>query len=174
MADVRLVEAPISITFEPLVVSRAEAYNREFQQLSESDDDPIMQWLKLAKAKGETADSDMLVVNLLVELHRKVDRLEMLIKKEKPKRIELAVYEVIAQIGFDHFDLKHPVLEAGKKYYGRVEMPTYPKRDVAIFFIAKTANLAEITKMHDRDEKEWNAYVTARERVMIRQMKGNN
>jgi hypothetical protein len=54
-------------------------------------------------------------------------------------------------------------------YYGRVEMPVHPKRDVGIFFEAQSQTLAKITRIHDRDEKEWGAYMTARERVLIRE-----
>jgi len=50
-------------------------------------------------------------------------------------------------------------------------MPVHPKRDVAIYFKALEPSLAKITMMHDRDEKEWAAYMTARERVLIREIK---
>ena len=61
------------------------------------------------------------------------------------------------------------VFEEGKTYYGRIEMPVHPKRDVGVFFMAESANLAKIVRMHERDEKEWSAYLTARERVLIRE-----
>jgi len=48
-------------------------------------------------------------------------------------------------------------------------MPVHPKRDVGIFFIALDSSLAKITKIHERDEREWGAYLTARERVLIRE-----
>ena len=50
-------------------------------------------------------------------------------------------------------------------------MPVHPKRDVAVFFTAQNKSLAKITKIHERDEKEWAAYLTARERVLIREAK---
>jgi hypothetical protein len=50
-------------------------------------------------------------------------------------------------------------------------MPVHPKRDVAVFFKALDTSIAEIIKMHERDIKEWNAYVTARERVLIRELR---
>jgi len=75
----------------------------------------------------------------------------------------------IESIGFEHFKLKEPLLQAGKVYYGRVAMPVHPKRDIGIFFKALSPQLAEIVKIHDRDEKEWAAYMTARERILIRE-----
>ena len=168
--SVRLVPAPISLLFSPADVDK-EAYEREYQKLSDSDDDPISQWLKLAKARGETAESDPVLLNLMVELHRKIDALEMLIKNEKPQRVSFAYEAHIESIGFEHFKLQEPLLEAGKLYYARVLMPVHPKRDVGIFFQALDGSLAEIVKIHERDEKEWAAYMTARERVLIREAK---
>jgi translation elongation factor EF-1beta len=166
--DVRLVPAPISLVFSRADVDE-EAYKREFQKLSESDDDAISQWLKLAKAKGDTSETDPILLNLVVELHRKIDALERLIKNEEPKRISLSDEAEIESIGFGYFKLKTQSLQEGVEYYARIEMPVHPKRDVAIFFKAVDSSVAKITRMHERDEKEWNAYLTARERVLIRE-----
>lgn len=169
--SIRMVEAPLSLEYDLLELDEM-AFKREYQQLSESDDDPIAQWLKLAKAKGETAESDPVLLNLLVELHRKVDNLERLIKDEKPKRLTLRFAKNIAKIGFEHFALDEAGFEPSKRYYGRIEMPIYPKRDVAVLFVAVDEKLAKIEQMHERDEREWASYLTARERVLIRQMRG--
>lgn len=168
--SVRLVPTHISMSFEELS-GNEEEFNKEFSKLSESDDDPISQWLKLAKARGETADSDPVLLNLVVELHRKIDALEMFLKNEKPKRVHLEHRVDIESIGFEHFKVGSDILVAGVEYYGRIEVPVHPKRDVAIFFKALDSSLAEITKIHERDEKEWGAYLTARERVLIREAK---
>jgi len=166
----RLVPAPISIAFSE-VGSDREAYEREYHQLSESDDNPINQWLKLAKAKGETADTDPVLLKLIIELHNKVDALEMFLKNEVPKRVSLVEVADIDAIGFKHFQIAQGLFSKGVEYYGRLEMPVHPKRDVGIFFEAITPKIVKITKMNERDEQEWNAYVTARERVLIRELK---
>jgi len=170
MSRPRLVPAPISIQFSQADIDM-ELYEREYQQLSESDDDPISQWLKLAKARGETAESDPVLLNLMVELHRKIDALEMFLKNEEPKRISLTYEAQIKAIGFEHFELKDALLEEGTLYYGRVDMPVHPRRDIGIFFKALSQTLVQIVKIHERDEKEWAAYMTARERILIRELR---
>jgi len=170
MSTPRLIPAPISLCFSDASVD-PEAYEREYQRLSESDEDPISQWLKLAKAKGDTRDTDPVLLQLVVELHRKIDALEMFLKDEHPVRISLTSEAEIESIGFEHFKLKETLLERGKIYYARLEMPVYPKRDVPVFFEAVSEDIVKIKRMHERDEKEWNAYVTARERVLIREAK---
>jgi hypothetical protein len=166
----RLVPAPISICFSS-VASEKELFVREYQQLSESDDDPISQWLKLAKARGETSESDPVILNLMVELHRKIDALERFLKNETPKRVSLIHEAHIESIGFEYFKLTEALLDTGEEYYGRIAMPVHPKRDVGVFFRAESSTLAKFTRMHDRDEKEWASYLTARERILIREAK---
>lgn len=166
--SVRLVSAPISLVFDEIQTDK-ELYLREFQQLSDSDEDPINQWLKLAKAKGEVSNTDPVLLNLVVELHKKIDALERFLKNEEPKRVSLIYEADIESIGFEHFKIKEPIFTEGVEYYGRVQMPVHPKRDIAIFFTAMDGSLAKITKIHERDEKEWSAYLTSRERVLIRE-----
>jgi len=170
LSQPRLVKAPISIVYD---IADESLHEREYHSLSEADDDAIGQWLKLAKARGETSESDPITLKLLVELHRKVDNLERLIKDEKPSRIGLSSEGKIESIGFGYFKLEDEELEVSQHYYGRISMPTYPQREIGIFFIAENPSLGKIVRIHERDEKEWGAYVTARERIMIRELKGN-
>lgn len=166
--SVRLVSAPINIVFSKADTDK-EAYLREYRHLSESEDDSMNQWLKMARAKGETSDTDPVLLNLMVELHKKIDALERFLKNEEPKKLPLMYKAVIESIGFEHFKLSQDILEEGIEYYGRVEMPTRPRKDVCIFFTAIDKSLAKITKIHEREEREWGAYLTARERVLIRE-----
>ena len=166
----RLVPAPISLVFSEADLD-IELFKREYQQLSESDDNPINQWLKLAKARGDTAETDPVLLNLVVELHNKIDALERFLKNEEPNRVSLMHEANIESIGFEHFKLKEEMLEEGREYYARIEMPVHPKRDVGVFFKALDKTLCEIIKIHERDEKEWGSYMTARERVLIREAK---
>ena len=74
----RLVSAPISLLFSE-VTDNKELFEREYHQLSESDENALNRWLKLAKARGETSDTDPVLLQLIVELHNKIDALERLI-----------------------------------------------------------------------------------------------
>mgnify|MGYP001558759575 CR=1 FL=1 len=166
--SVRLVKAPVSMAFSQLGEHKEE-FLVEYRELSESTEDPVSQWLKLARAKGETVDTDPILLSLIVELHKKVDALERSFKDEKPKRLPLENEISIESIGFEHLKLSQDILQEGAEYYGRVDLPVYPKRDIAIFFSAIDKSLAKITKMHQRDERDWGAYLTSRERLLIRE-----
>lgn len=66
----RLIKAPISLFYD---IENLDLHQREYDTLSEADDDAIGQWLKMAKAKGDTSESDPVALKLLVDLHRKLE-----------------------------------------------------------------------------------------------------
>lgn len=168
-----LIKAPLDITFEKIESGseREAILNNEFISLSEAEADPIGHWLKMKKAKGETEDSDDVLLELVVELHRKIDRLEKVIKGEDHKFIDLEESGYIEMISFSSLFFKEPTLEVGKIYYSRIGLKLYPERNIPIFFRASSEHLGEIERIHERDERDWNSYCRARERVMIREQR---
>lgn len=166
----RLVPANLDIVFEE-AGDRENEFLREFDKLSGNEDDPLGAWIKRAKAKGDTKESDQVILTLLVELHRKFDELNAYIKNEKFVKIELAQSSVLDGINFENFRIKEAKFKEGARYYGRIFMPIFPKRDVAIFFEALDEKTAKITRINESDESDYNGYVTARERAMIRELK---
>ena len=166
----RLVPANLDIVFEE-AGDRENEFLREFDKLSGNEDDPLGAWIKRAKAKGDTKESDQVILTLLVELHRKFDELNAYIKNEKFVKLELAQSSVLDGINFENFRIKEAKFKEGARYYGRIFMPIFPKRDVAIFFEALDEKTAKITRINESDESDYNGYVTARERAMIRELK---
>jgi len=164
-----LVNAPMKLVYNSVSDENREIFDNEFQSLSESEIDPIGYWLKMKRAKGETQDSDEVILEILVELNRKIDKLEQLIKGEKSSLLSLSTEGTIEKINFTHFQIKDNNLIPNQLYYGRAELKVYPQRDMPIFFKAISNNLAEIQKIHHRDEQDWGSYFRARERVMIRE-----
>ncbi|WP_035908111.1 hypothetical protein [Lebetimonas sp. JS032] len=171
MADkIRLI--PVIVEFE------FDEYNnelqKEFDMLGSESDDPIGQYVKLAKARGETKETDPVLLELLIALHRKVDELSAIVKNEEKNFIKLKNKTKITEIGFGYFKIKNNLFEKNKKYYGRMKLPVFPPRIVPVIFKGADKNIAKIEFMHERDEKDYNAYIMARERAMIRQMKAEN
>jgi len=171
MSDIRFVVAPLEVCFD-LVSVDEESFLKEYNSMSEFEEDAVGQWLKIAKAKGETNESDQVLLTLLVELHKKIDTLTAIVKNEEKKLLPLSHKSMISDIGFEHIKLEEELLKKDKHYYMRVSMPVFPKREIPIFLKAMDSKIAEILKIHDKDEKDWSAYVMARERVMIREAKG--
>lgn len=171
MSKVHLIEAHLEVEFE-IAQSNSQDFEREYDTISESDD-AIGQWLRVAKAKGETSDTDPIMLELVVELYRKIDRLEQIITNTAPKYFPLSQKVSISRIGFEHFEISKPLLEVGKRYYGRIVLPLYIKKVVPLYFEAQSETLAKIVRIHSRDEQDWGSYTMSRERLKIRQLKGN-
>ena len=165
-----LIPAPIDIVFEP-IGEKYELFDKEYTLMEQSDNDPVGHWLKMAKARGDTKETDQLLLTLIVELHRKVDELTQIVTGVEKNHVVLDFDEEIESINYESFKLKEERFVAGKEYYGRIIMPTFPKRDIPVFFKASSQSLGVFTKIHDYDKAEWDSYVAARERSVIRAMK---
>ncbi len=166
----RLIPAFVPIEFEEF----RDEFKEEFHKLSAETDDPIGQYIKLAKARGETRDTDPVLLELLVALHRKVDELTAIVKNEKKELTPLKYKSETEAVGFENFRIKDKLFKPGQKYYGRMDLPVFPKRVVPVIFEAIDENTAKILHLHERDEKDYNAFITARERAIIREMKAKN
>ena len=171
MSDIRFVPAVLKLHLEALHENNSENFRREYTALSEYEEDAIGQWLKIARARGETRDTDEVLLNLLVELHKKVDELTALVKNEEKKLLTLTHTTEILEIGFEYIRIEDPLFDRGREYYGRIEMPIFPKREMALYLKGIEPYVAEIILMHEKDMKDGNAYVVAKERAMIRELK---
>lgn len=171
MSEIRLVKAMIDLSFEE-VAGNSEKFEREFNQIGEAEENSITQGIKHAKTRGDLDETNALMLNIMAELYRKMEKIEQILTKGQTNRIQLASEGFIESIGLEHFRLNTETLEPGKRYYGRVEIATFPKREIGFYFEALEPALARIETIHVRDKEAWGHYMTACERVMIRQMKG--
>ncbi len=167
----RYINAPLVLEYD--VDGGSVEFKHEYDSLSSVDDDSIGEWLRIAKARGATEDSDQILLSLVVELHRKMDEMNAFMRGERRSFLTLTCKGDIEAINHEYFRLKEGLFREGEEYYGRIEMPFFPKRKVPIYFKAISKNEASIVLLHERDVSDWSAYVVARERVMIREMKAS-
>lgn len=172
MEEIRFVPAFLKIAYELGSVDNA-TFMQEYYALLQLNDDPLGAWLKSSKIRKESEQSDQVLLTLLVELHRKVDQLTHLATSAKPLHIPLALEGNLKAIGHGYIEFEANVLQPNEHYYARIAMPTFPKRQMPLFFEACSETVGKIVMMHEDDEKDWSAYMVACERVMIRQMKGS-
>ena len=166
----RLISAFIEFEFDEY----DDIFKEEFDKLGSESEDPIGQYVKIAKARGETKETDPVVLELLIALHRKIDELTAIIKNEKKELLNLNNKIEIEKIGFEYFQIREALFQKGEKYYGRMALPVFPPRVVPVIFEAENEKLAKILLMHERDVKDYNAFIMARERAIIREMKAKN
>ena len=173
MNEVRLFKAPLSMVYE-CDRNGDEKFLREFNSILPGDEDALGAWLKRAKSRGETKESDQVLLTLVIELHRKIDALSDYIKNEHKQYLPLKESVDIDEIGFTHIKISEDKFQKDEIYYARIAMPIFPKRNLSLYLRAQDERLAKIENMHEEDEADWNAYVTARERVMIRELRANS
>ena len=173
MSEVRLFKAPLSMVYER-DSSGDEKFLREFNSILPGDEDALGAWLKRAKSRGEIKESDQVLLTLVIELHRKIDTLSDYIKNEHKQYLPLKESADIDEIGFTHIKISEDKFKKDEIYYARIAMPIFPKRNLSLYLRAQDERLAKIENMHEEDEADWNAYVTARERVMIRELRANS
>jgi hypothetical protein len=166
----RIIPAYVELEFDEY----NEKLKEEFDKLGSEMDDPIGQYIKLAKARGETKDTDPVLLELLIALHRKVDELSAYVKNEKKELEKLKYKTQTIGVGFENFKIEDKILKPEKEYYGRLNLPVFPQRVVPVIFEAVSEDEAMIKFMHERDEKDYNAFITARERAIIREMRSKN
>ena len=163
----RLIDTSLRIEFDK-VHNNADEFVKEFSKLTQSDEDPIGEWLRLTKAKnGNLGGESTILLELMVEIYRKVESLEKTIHSVKKEYVTLQYKDEIRTIGHSCFKMQCANLEENVLYYGRVELPTFPSRIVPIYFIYQE-NLAWVEQIHARDEVEWDSYVASKERALIR------
>lgn len=171
METARLVDTSLKIVFSE-GNSENEVYNKEFISLHMLFDDPLNAWLQSDKIRKESENTDKILLTLIKELHRKIDTLTQRLTSEGPLHVPLTCSETLNAMGYEHVQFDCDALCEGVSYYGRIDMPTFPRRHMGIFFEALSSRLAKITLMHEDDKKDWSAYMAACERAMIRRMKG--
>lgn len=167
----RIISAPLKIAFNKLDSANEMIFKGEFDRLSENNDDPISAWLRNIRSRGKSVDENEPIIQLLVELHRKIDALSAHINNEKDEFLELDSNAILESISHNLLIFNSDILETGEKYYARLEIAVFPIRKIPLFFYAKDSKNAEIYLIHSRDEVDFDNYIAARERSLIREAK---
>ena len=90
MEKSRLINTALKIHYDT-AHSNAEEFAIEFNKLTQSDEDPIGEWLRLMRAKkGNFDNENTIVLELLVEIYRKIELLEHKIQGETKTYVPLS------------------------------------------------------------------------------------
>ncbi len=167
----RIIDAPLQIDFNALDSSNEARFKVEFDRLSENNDDPISAWIRNIRSRGRVVDENEPILQLLIELHRKIDALHAQINNESKSYIALDSCATLQSISHNLLIFGEDLLNAGAKYYARLDIAVFPTRKIPLFFNAVDSKTAEIYLMHGRDEVDFDSYIAARERSLIRENK---
>ncbi|RDU56642.1 hypothetical protein [Helicobacter sp. MIT 99-5507] len=169
----RLVKAPLKIEFSK-IDNNYDTFKMEFDLLSQNNDDPIGLWLKNIRARGKVVDENEPLLQLLVELHRKIDILNARLSNETKEYIKLDSSHNLDSVGHNILVFRDDCLDIGEHYYSRLDIAVFPIRKMPIFFESFTKNQAKIILMHSRDIIDFDGYIASKERANIREEKLKN
>ena len=170
--NIRFVSASLNISFEEVLDSNRSIFKNEYNTLNEYENDDIKEWVSKLKAHGKLDETDRVLLTLLVELHKKVDNLETLIKNEKDDGLKLQHHTKIIGIHFEYIGLNDYNFLENTLYFAKVELPVFPKREIPIYLIGLKQNMAKIHLISQKNQEDWNSLVMAKEREEIRKLKG--
>lgn len=172
MENIRFVPTVLNVVYEKGSPQDAP-FLQEYYALMKINDDPLGLWLKSSKIRKASEESDQVLLTLLLELHRKVDKLTHVLTSDKPLLLTLEHSAILGAIGHGYVRFDSDVLVMNETYYARIDMPIFPQRHIPLFIEAIDECVGKIVLMHEDDEDDWSTYMMACERAMIRQMKGN-
>ncbi len=131
--------------------------------------DHLQKWFLQLQSKDKGANPAIL--EILMELYKKVLEIEKQLKKEKTPLIPLDARGMILALGHEVLWIQDGGLELGATYYLRFVLPNFSDRIMAVFARALSANALLITKMHPKDIQDFDGFVVAKEMEKIRWQK---
>ncbi|PAF50409.1 hypothetical protein BKH43_04775 [Helicobacter sp. 13S00401-1] len=167
----RLVETRLKLELS-LSEDSKNAFEAEFLDISFSQVSPVDRWINNIYSRSEARDSDPLVLELLCELYKKLDGLEMMLSKESKSFLELKYEAYSTFLGHGVIVLEDSKnLEPFKEYYARLSLPVFPTREVPLFATLEPEGILKITKMGKKDIEDFDNYIALVERESIRNLK---
>ncbi|ANV98674.1 hypothetical protein BBW65_07635 [Helicobacter enhydrae] len=163
--ETRIVESALKVDVRQVEKIGGETYE-EYIQLNRVQESGIERWLK--HAKGRDYDGDELMLDLLVEMFKKIEKLEKMLAQTQDNLLTLHQQITTSHIGHGVLCFQESVLKKGGIYYGRLFLPFFPEKIMPCYLQAHSAQIAKIIKMGDSNTRQYDTYVVECERIGIR------
>ncbi|PAF52121.1 hypothetical protein [Helicobacter sp. 13S00477-4] len=133
----------------------------EYLKLCDGGYDSFDNWLTNLKTKNR-GDNDV-VLEVLAEIYKKLQSLENLIKHQDQKLIPLENKNFAMALGHGIICAEKSIFELEEEYYLRFKLPIFPERYIGVFGRAFEERIVKITKMHQKDTKDFDMFIANRE-----------
>lgn len=175
--ETRLVNARLQIELQEIDDSIEQKALEEYNTIALLHGNSIEKWLSSLKAKSgdcKCGGGTAILGEMLVHIYKKLEHLESLITDSKTQYLPLLHNIETTQLGHGVILLDSVQLAIEKEYYARLFLPVFPTRCVPLFARAKTNGILEITKIAERDLKDYDSYIVSIEREMLKARKTKN
>lgn len=140
-------------------------YFQEYIALNQIEESGIEKWLKLSK--GRDYEGDEVMLELLVEVYKKLERLEQKLSIKENPYLPLELSLKTHSIGHGVICFEEELREGGL-YYGRIDLPIFPSKIIPVFFKMLTPLVGKIIKIGTMHNQSYDTYVVECERMEIR------
>ena len=171
--DTRLVDSRLQIEFQCLDDSILPKVTEEYESLNQAHNSSIDRWLGTLKAKSgdcKCGGGSMVLGEMLAQIYKKLEHIENLISGDSARYVDLGEIAHTSKLGHGVILLVdgYKDLQIDKEYYGRLLLPLFPSRQVPLVAVAIGPQALSVTKMGERDLKDYDSYIVGVEREMLR------
>ena len=163
--DSRIVRCGIGIELEEVEEIGGQSL-QEFDHLNQLEESGLDRWIRFVC--GRDYEGDEVMLGLLVELYKKLDRLEKRLLKEDCGMLKLAQKTQVHHIGHQILCVQDELVK-GKIYYGRIDLPVFPYQVIPLYLQMLTENIGRVIKMGASHTRSYDSYVVECERMEIRE-----
>lgn len=161
----RIVRSHLGL--EALMVENIEGETlQEFYALNHGEETGIEKWLRFAK--GREYDGDEIMLELLSEIYKKLDRIEQKLFATQTPYLPLSKSLKICYLGHEFLCFEEKLGE-GEMYYARLDLPIFPNKLIPFYFKMLTPQIAKIIKMGSLHARSYDSYIAECERIEIRE-----
>lgn len=163
----RIVPCELEVSYSMLKHSDEELLKREFITLSQNRYGSITQWLNKNKSKNRTEETDEVLLELLIELYKKLEHIEQLLQNKAANLLTLESSVVANFIGHSIICVPEPCFTKDEDYYIRIFLPIFPQRHIGIFAKAIDEKILSFTQISHNDTSDFDSFVVQMERATI-------
>lgn len=167
----RLGRCHLKLAYEYVEEHKAHLYEGEFFSLATFSDTPMLKWIKTMHSKSSLSEENMIIVEILTEMYKKLERLERILTHQDQNLLPLANEARLGFVGHDALCLDEGQsfgdFAQHSKIYARVFVPLFPERIVGIFAKVLHPQIAQIEHIHIKNRTYFDTFVADCERSMI-------
>lgn len=164
--NTRLVDVRLKLELSAVNDDTYSIFEEEFNKLNINTGLPIEKMINRYKNKSDSNNAQ--VFEILLEIYKKIDKIEKILEDEKIEYIKLENNNYTKSIGHGFLILIENELKIDTSYYVRLFTPSFRSKAISFFGVAIQDNILKITQMSERDIKEFDNFVVNIERESLR------
>lgn len=167
----RLGKCSLNLAYEYIDEQCVHMYEEDFAALAAFSETPMLKWIKTMHSKNTLSEEGVIIVEILTEMYKKIDRLERILTHQDENLLPLAHEARLRFVGHDALCLGEEqsfgeMIGQGR-IYARMFVPLFPERIVGIFAKVLHPQIAKIEHIHIKNRTYFDTFVAECERSMI-------